>query len=67
MINHKSSLNKSFQEILYRIDNSINECSAWVIKSNKSQYINNSTYRPLIGSSYITLPAELGSPNQHQK
>ena len=61
MINHKFNLDKSFQEILYRIDNWINEESGWIIKSIKSQYINISTFRPLIGSSCIKLPAKLRS------
>ena len=48
MINHKFNLDKSFQEILYRIDNWINDESGWIIKSVKSQYINIATFRPLI-------------------
>ena len=54
VINHKSSL-----EILYRIDNWINEVSGWIIELIESQYINISTYRPLSGSSYVNLPVEL--------
>ena len=64
MINHKLDLDKSFQEILYRPDNGINESSGWIIESIVSQYINISTYKPLIGSSYINLPAELRSPKK---
>ena len=59
MINHKFNLDKTFQEILCRIDNWINESSGWIVESIKCQYINISTFRPLIGSSYIKLPAEL--------
>ena len=59
MINHKFSLGKSFQEILYRIDNWINEGSGWIVELIEFQYINVSTYRPLSGSSYVKLPAEL--------
>ena len=62
MINHKFDLEKSFQEILYRIDNWISEGSGWIVESIMSQYINISTYRPLIGSFYIKLPAELKWP-----
>ena len=40
VINHKFKLEKSFQEILYRIDCWINEGSGWIIKSVESQYIN---------------------------
>ena len=61
MINHKFSLDKSFQEILYRIGNWINEGSDWIIELIESQYIDISTYRPLSGSSYIKLSAELRS------
>ena len=32
VINHKFGLDKSFQEILYGIDNWINECSGWIIE-----------------------------------
>ena len=59
IINHRYNLDQSFQEILYRIDAWINKGSGWVIESIESQYINISTYRPLVGSSYIDLPIEL--------
>ena len=58
VINHRYKLNKSFQEILYRIDAWINRGSGWIIESIESQYINIYTYRPLVGSSYIDLPIE---------
>ena len=58
--NHKYKLNKSFQEILYRINAWVNRGSGWIIELIESQYINISTYRPLVvGSSYIDLPKEL--------
>ena len=60
----KFSLENSFQEILYRIDNWINEGSGWIVESIESQYINISTYRPLSGSSYVKLPVELRSPEK---
>ena len=60
-----------FKEILYRIDNSINECSDWIVELIDSQYIKVSTYRPSSGSSYVKLPAELKitkkRTNQQQK
>ena len=59
--NQKFSLENAFQEILYRIDNWINEGSGWNIELIESQYINISTYRPLSGSSFVKLPAELKS------
>ena len=40
VINHKFDLGKSFQEVLYRIDNWINESSGWIVESIKSRYIN---------------------------
>ena len=64
MINHKFNFDKSFQEILYRIDNWINESSGCIIGSIISQYINISNYRPLLGSFYIKLPFEIKSPKK---
>ena len=61
VINHKFSLENAFQEILYRIDNWINEGSGWIVELIESQYINISTYRLLSGSSYVKLPEELRS------
>ena len=61
MTNHKFDLDKSFQAILYRTDNWINEGSGWIIESMDFQYINISTFRPLSGSYYIKLPVELRS------
>ena len=64
VINHKFSLGTDFQEVLYRIDNWINEGSGWIVEPIKSQYISISIYRPLSGSSYIKLPVELKSPKK---
>ena len=64
VINHKYKLNKSFQEILYRIDAWINRGSGWIIELIESQYINISTYRPLVVSSYIDFPIELKHPRK---
>ena len=64
VISQKYKLNKSFQEILYRVDAWINKGSGWIIESIESQYINISTYRPLVGSSYIDLPIELKHPRK---
>ena len=58
VINHKFGLDQSFQEILYRIDNWINEGSSWIFELIESQYINISTYRTLNGSSHLKLPTE---------
>ena len=49
---------------MYRIDDWINEGSRWIVELIESQYINISTYRPLSGSYYVKLPAELRSPKK---
>ena len=64
VINHRFKLENYFQEILYLIDVWINEGSGWNAESIESRYINISTYRPLAGSSYISLPVELRSPRK---
>ena len=51
-----------YLEILCRTDNWTNERSGWIFELIKSQYINVSTYRPLLQSSYIKLPADSRSP-----
>ena len=51
----KYDLDKSFQEILFRIDNWINQ-SGWIIQSIETQYVNISNYSPLTGSICIELP-----------
>ena len=59
VINHRFRLESSFQEILYMIDIWINNGSGWIVGSIDSQYIKILTYRPLSGSSYLSLPVEL--------
>ena len=58
-INSDFSLDKSFQEVLYRIDNWINEGTGWIIESIDGEYVNISAYSPLIGRTYVELPNEL--------
>ena len=58
VINYKYDLDKSFQWILYRISNWINEGSGWVIESINGEHVNISIYSPLSGSSYIELPVK---------
>ena len=53
MINRIFSLENAYQEILYRIDNCINEAPGWIVELLKFQLINISAYRPLSGSSYV--------------
>ena len=64
VINQRFRLENSFQEVLYMIDVWINEGSGWNVELIKSQYINISAYRPLSGSSYMSLPVELRSPRK---
>ena len=64
IINRRFKLDQSFQETLYRIDAWINRGSGWIIELIESQYINISTYRPLVESSYIDLPIELKHPKK---
>ena len=59
VINDKFDLDKSFQKILYRIENWINEGSGWIIATVHSQYTNISSFRPLLVTSYIKLLVEL--------
>ena len=62
MRNHKFSLGNVFQNILYRIDDWINEWSGWIDELVESQYIDISTYRPLSGSS----GSQVGFPVQEK-
>ena len=64
VINQRFRLENSFQEVLYMIDVWINEGSGWNVELIKSQYINILAYRPLSGSSYMSLPVELRSPRK---
>ena len=52
-------LDQPFQKILYTIDNWINQGSGWVVAEIHNQYLNVSSYSPLIGNVYIELPNEL--------
>ena len=52
-------LDKSFHEILHRIDNWINEVSGWMIESADAEFMNIFIYSPISTSSYIELPREL--------
>ena len=55
----KYMLDRSFQEILYQIDNWINEGSGSAIESISGEYMNISIYSPLSGISNIELPNKL--------
>ena len=58
----KYGLGKSFQQILYRVDNWVNEGSDWIIESIEAQDVNISVYSQLIGSTYIELLDKLKNP-----
>ena len=57
--NAEYGLDKYFQEILYIIDNWINDGSGWVLESVNKEYVNISIISPLLGSTYIELPRRL--------
>ena len=59
IISDEFGLDQSFQEILYRIDNWINQGSGWIFESIEGFYLNVSSYIPLIGSTYTELRDEL--------
>ena len=56
---NNSGLDKSFQELLHRINNWINERSAWTIEYVDGEYLNIFVYNPLWESTYIELPDKL--------
>ena len=47
MINNEFDFEKAFQDILYRIDNLINEESRWIVESIDSQYFDIINFRSL--------------------
>ena len=54
----KFYLSESLQEVLYLVDNWINEGSGLVIEDINRFFVNVSLYQPLYGSSYVNLPVE---------
>ena len=59
MINFRFNFDKSFEEILYRINNCINEGSGWIIESVSGEYVNIFMHSPLTGSIFVELPDRL--------
>ena len=59
VIDLEINLDKSFQKILYRIDNWINKGLGWIVESIDGEYVTISAYSPLVGSTYIKLSDEL--------
>ena len=47
VINFKYDLGKYFQEVLFRIDNWINEGPGWIIEIVESEYVHIFVYSPL--------------------
>ena len=64
VINFKYVLDKSFQDVLCRNDNWINEGSGWIIESVDAEYVNILVYSPLSGSTYTKLPRKLKKLNK---
>ena len=56
---NRYGFNKSFQQVLYRINTWINEGSAWATEYIAGEYINISVYSPLSESIYIELYIEI--------
>ena len=50
---NKSGLNQAFQEIIYGPENWISHGSGWIVEKIYSHYLNNSSYLPLSGGTYI--------------
>ena len=61
IINRRYHLNDSFEEILNLLDIWINGGSGWIIDKIEGLYTNVANYKPLSGSSYISLPKALNN------
>ena len=59
VINFRLDLDKSFQEVLFRIDNCVDKWSCWIVETVDAEYVNISVYSPLPRSTYIKLHCEL--------
>ena len=59
---NKYGLCKSFREILYRLDNWINEEPDWITEYIDGEFINIYIYNPLSRSTYIELADKLKYP-----
>ena len=67
VINCKYDFDKSFQEMLYRIDNWINDGFGWIIESMNGEYVNISIYSPLSGSSHSSMKGLINIKNNDNK
>ena len=61
--NFDNSINKSFEETLYRLDIWINEGSGWIVELINSQYLNICNYIPFLVA-FFELPKELHNPKK---
>ena len=52
VIGEKYHLNECFNEIIFRLENWISHGSGWIVDSILNQYLNISSCKPLIGSTY---------------
>ena len=64
VLNHdfEHSIDSCFEEIIFRIDNWIDEGTGWIVYRINSEYLNMSKYSLLFGSTYVDLPSELNHP-----
>ena len=62
--NFNNGIDKSFEEILYRLDNWINEGSGWTVELIDAQYLNISRYILLFGGTFLESPKELNNPKK---
>ena len=67
VINLRYDIDKSFQEVLCRIDNWINEGSGWVVENLDREYVIISVFSPLSGSTYIQLSCRLKNSMKDQQ
>ena len=67
VINLRYDIDKSFQEVLCRIDNWINEGSGWLTESVDAEDANISVFSPLSGSTYIKLSCRLKNSMKDQQ
>ena len=58
VIGEKYYLNECFNEIILRLENRISHGSGWYVDTILNQYLNISSYKPLIGCTYCKLPKE---------
>ena len=58
----KYYLNECFNEIIFTLENWVSRGSGWNLDTILNQYLNISSYKPFIGSTYCKLSTELCHP-----